>query len=176
MKRILLISGSREGHTHKINEFIGQQLGQVEIDHLSLNQAYNSQLDLSPYHAIVIGASIHYGYFPKELYSFIAKHLQKLQEIPSYFFGVCLTARKENKRSIENNLYMQKFLQKSPWQPKEAAVFAGALNYSILSFWDRNIIRFIMLLTKGDTDPKTNKVYTDWQDVTAFAKKIKDNF
>jgi len=37
---------------------------------------------------------------------------------------------------------------------------------------DRNIIRFIMWLTKGPTDPNTKVEFTDWQKVDEFAQQI----
>ncbi|RIY36736.1 menaquinone-dependent protoporphyrinogen IX dehydrogenase [Psittacicella gerlachiana] len=175
MTKVLLLSGTREGHTAKINDFIAQKLQEnqkIEILHLTLEQALQDNLDLSDFKAIVVGASIHYGHFPKALNHFVAKHLQELQTQPSYFFGVNLTARKAEKSSPQTNVYVRKFLKSTPWQPQQVAVFAGALNYAQLNFFDRNMIRFIMWLTKGDTDPKTNKVYTNWQAVTEFAQQI----
>nr|MBP8118998.1 menaquinone-dependent protoporphyrinogen IX dehydrogenase [Shewanella sp.] len=51
-------------------------------------------------------------------------------------------------------------------------VFGGNLNYQGYNALDRNIIRFIMWLTKGPTDPVTNVEYTDWQKVTEFGEQI----
>jgi len=46
------------------------------------------------------------------------------------------------------------------------------LNYQGYNALDRNIIRFIMWLTKGPTDPVTNVEYTDWQKVADFGEQI----
>ncbi|RIY31892.1 hypothetical protein CJP74_05915 [Psittacicella melopsittaci] len=175
MKKVLFLSGTREGHTAKINAFIAQELQKkqaIAVESYTLEQALEQKVDLASFNAIVIGASIHYGHFPKALNTLVQANLQTLAQVPSFFFGVNLTARKPEKRQVETNVYVRKFLQNTPWQPQAVGVFAGALNYSQLNFFDRNMIRFIMWLTGGDTDPQTNKVYTNWEDVEAFAQTI----
>ncbi len=67
--------------------------------------------------------------------------------MPSAFFAVNLTARKPEKRSPQTNAYTRKFLLSSPWQPKQCAVFAGALRYPRYRWFDRVMIRFIMKMT-----------------------------
>lgn len=193
MTKILLLHGSREGHTVKICNFIAQQLEQhdlfanttglgvqqLEISTLALADVVTdntTQFDLASFDVVVIGASIHYGHFPKALLEFVSKYHQELASKPSYFFGVNLTARKPEKRTVATNVYVRKFLQRSRWQPTQAFVFAGALNYSQLNWFDRTMIRFIMWLTKGDTDPATNKVYTDWQEVRKLVDAVAQNF
>jgi menaquinone-dependent protoporphyrinogen oxidase len=95
-----------------------------------------------------------------------------LESRPNGFFSVNLVARKPAKNKPETNPYVQAFLSKSPWQPHLVGVFAGDLNYPRYGAVDRNIIRFIMWLTKGPTDPKTSIEYTDWDEVRRFAEKI----
>jgi menaquinone-dependent protoporphyrinogen oxidase len=51
-------------------------------------------------------------------------------------------------------------------------VFAGDLHYQRYSAFDRNVIRFIMWLTKGPTDPQTQVEYTDWDAVERFAERF----
>ena len=78
------------------------------------------------------------------------------------------------KNQPETNPYLKKFLKEISWQPRQLAVFAGKLNYPIYSFWDKQIIRFIMWMTKGPTDPDTVIDYTDWNQVEAFGQLVND--
>jgi menaquinone-dependent protoporphyrinogen oxidase len=39
-------------------------------------------------------------------------------------------------------------------------------------FLDRTMIRFIMWMTKGPTDPNTNVEFTDWDQVAKFGLVI----
>jgi menaquinone-dependent protoporphyrinogen oxidase len=91
---------------------------------------------------------------------------------PSAFFSVNIVARKPNKNTPETNPYLKKFLKKISWQPPLLGVFAGKLNYPIYGPLDRLMIRFIMLITKGPTDPKTVVEFTDWANVEVFAHAV----
>lgn len=91
----------------------------------------------------------------------------------SGFFGVNMVARKPNKNTPETNLYTKKFLAKIAWKPAFTAVFAGALYYPQYNWFDRNMIRFIMLLGKGDTDVTKPVIeYTNWAKVDEFAEQF----
>jgi menaquinone-dependent protoporphyrinogen oxidase len=52
------------------------------------------------------------------------------------------------------------------------AVFAGKLDYPIYTFLDRQVIRFIMWMTKGPTDPQAVVEFTDWKKVDDFGRAI----
>ena len=53
-----------------------------------------------------------------------------------------------------------------------AAAFAGRLDYPRYRWLDRQIIRCIMWLTGGPTDPGTSIEYTSWESVDAFAARL----
>jgi len=91
---------------------------------------------------------------------------------PSAFFSVNIVARKPEKSRPETSPYVRKFLSQVSWRPTQAAVFAGKLDYSKYEFWDRTIIRFIMWMTRGPTDPATVVEFTDWGEVDAFGLAI----
>jgi menaquinone-dependent protoporphyrinogen oxidase len=127
---------------------------------------------INQYDKIVIGASIRYGAHHPHVYAFIKKNEYILKHKPSAFFSVNLVARKPGKSEPETNPYMKIFLKKILWKPKEAAVFAGKINYPEYGFIDRHIIRLIMWMTKGPTSFKTVAEFTNWAEVDAFGKRI----
>ena len=65
---------------------------------------------------------------------------------------------------------MQKFLQKSPWTPRDVKCIAGKVDYPNWSWLDTKMIQMIMKMTKGPTDPTTVIDYTDWEDVKSYAR------
>lgn len=68
---------------------------------------------------------------------------------------------------------MRKFLARTSWRPTCLAVFAGRLDYPHYRFFDRQMIRFIMWITKGPTDPSTVIEYLDWRAVdSGFVREI----
>ncbi len=177
MATILIIYSSTDGHTLKIckrlQSVIEQQEKQQEhqVVLVSINDAQLT--DLEQFDKIVIGASIRYGKHRPQVYGFIKKNINVLNRKPNAFFSVNIVARKPEKNRPETNPYIKKFLEKSPWQPKELAVFAGKIDYPKYSFLDRHIIRLIMWITKGPTDPKTVMEFTDWAEVDTFGRRVK---
>ena len=81
-------------------------------------------------------------------------------------------ARKPHKRLLENNNYVQKFLEEAGWQPSKINIMPGALEYPKYNFLDRSMIKFIMWMTKGEMDTSKTIDYTDWDEVRAFAEEI----
>jgi len=67
-----------------------------------------------------------------------------------------------------------KFLKQISWKPSNLAVFAGKLDYQKYGIFDRQMIRFIMWMTKGPTDPKSIIEFTNWEDVEKFAFSVCD--
>jgi menaquinone-dependent protoporphyrinogen oxidase len=103
---------------------------------------------------------------------FVNRYRKILADKPSAFFSVNIVARKPQKSRPETSPYVRRFLSQVSWRPTQAAVFAGKLDYSKYGFWDRTIIRFIMWMTRGPTDPTTVVEFTDWQQVDAFGLVI----
>lgn len=172
MSRILLLYSTTDGHTVKIcnrlQQVIEQQPHQVTL--ASVKDSHG--VELSSFDKIVIGASIRYGKHSPLVIDFIKRNAQLLDSKSNAFFSVNIVARKPEKNTPDTNPYMQKFLKQISWHPKKLAVFAGKLDYPRYGFLDRMMIRFIMLMTKGPTDPKTVVEFTDWRQVEEFAQII----
>jgi menaquinone-dependent protoporphyrinogen oxidase len=172
MKNTLILYSTTDGHTLTICQTLQTDLQEKghNVDMVPIKEGLS--LDLMAFDNIVIGASIRYGKHHESVYDFVHKHYAVLNAKPSVFFSVCLVARKPNRRTSENNPYVKKFLKKIPWKPTKVAVFAGKINYPIYGPLDRMMIRLIMYLTDGPTDPKTVEVFTDWDQVRALGETI----
>ena len=72
----------------------------------------------------------------------------------------------------ETNPYMKKFLELSGWKPDKLGVFAGKIDYPKYGFFDKQIIRLIMLITKGPTDTSQTYEFTDWEKVREFSRQL----
>lgn len=174
MAKILLLYSTVDGHTYKICQRIKTVIeAESPSDEVSVETIDAADdLDLESFDKIVIGASIRYGKHRPAVFRFIEQHLEVLEQRPNAFFTVNVVARKPDKNRPHSNPYMQKFLQSTPWQPRLLGVFAGKIDYQRYGFLDRNMIRFIMWLTKGPTDPATNIEFTLWSEVDAFAHQV----
>ena len=172
MTRILVVYSTTDGHTRHICERLQQVIaGQGDaVTVVALAQA--DGLDLPGFDKIVIGASIRYGKHQPQVASFIARHQALLETRPNAFFSVNIVARKPEKNQPDTNPYLVRFLRQISWKPKLLAVFAGRLDYPSYGAFDRFMIRLIMRLTHGPTDPKAVIEFTDWQQVDAFGRRV----
>jgi len=172
MSRILLVYSTTDGHTRRISERIRQVVEQAGHALTLRSVTEPAPADLELFDKIVLGASIRYGKHAPAVYDFVARHHDVLVSRPNAFFSVNVVARKPEKRAPESNPYLQKFLARIRWRPDQLAVFAGKIDYPKYRYIDRQLIRLIMLMTKGPTDPTTVIEYTNWDDVEAFARAL----
>ena len=120
----------------------------------------------------MIGASIRYGKHRPQVAAFLSAYREILEEKKTALFSVSIVARKPTRNTPGNNRYLQKLLRQIGWRPALLAVFAGRLDYPRYRFFDSLMIRLIMKLTGGPTDPSGTYEFTDWQQVDAFAARI----
>ena len=172
MANILILYSTTDGHTReiclrlqKVIENSGNQVTLIDINNAAA-------IELDSFDKIVIGASIRYGKHSPAVYEFIKANAPVLDARPNAFFTVNVVARKAGKNTPDTNPYLKKFLRQIAWKPKILAVFAGKIEYKRYGFLDRTMIRFIMWMTKGPTDPDTNIEFTDWDKVEEFGRTV----
>ena len=172
MANILILYSTTDGHTiqicKRLQSVIEKEGHQVELADLKDTPS----LDGKSFDKIVIGASIRYGKHQPLVSEFIANNQATLEAHPNALFSVNVVARKPEKNTPETNPYLVKFLKKIDWQPQNLGVFAGRIEYPALGFMDRTMIRFIMWMTKGPTDPTGTYEFTDWDKVEEFGQMV----
>ncbi|QSX40903.1 menaquinone-dependent protoporphyrinogen IX dehydrogenase [Shewanella cyperi] len=168
--KTLLIYSTVDGQTLSICERIrnccqaaGEQVSLVSLDKVG-------ELSLDDFDKVLVGASIRYGKHRPELLAFVNEHCERLAAKINAFFTVNVVARKPLKNTPDTNPYMKKFLLQSKWQPQQLEVFAGKISYPSYGFFDKQMIRFIMWLTKGPTDVTGTFDFTDWEQVQRFGE------
>lgn len=172
MASILIAYSTVDGHTRRICERLRARVEALGHQVTLLDLAEAEGHDLEPYERIVIGASIRYGKHRPSAVAYMQRNAALLNRKPGAFFSVNVVARKPAKNRPDTNPYVRKLLRRIAWRPDEAAVFAGRIDYPSLDWKDRTVIRFIMWLTRGPTDPKAVVEFTDWAQVDAFADVI----
>ncbi|GHT92511.1 protoporphyrinogen oxidase [Betaproteobacteria bacterium] len=172
MSAILILYSTVDGHTRTICERIAHRL-EAEGHSITLTRIEDAGgINLAAHDKIVIGASIRYGWHRRSVFEFIKANLPALERQPNAFFSVNIVARKPGKNRPETNPYLRIFLRRTRWKPQLLDVFAGRLDYPRYRPLDRLMIRFIMWLTRGPTDPATVVEFTDWARVDAFAGQV----
>ena len=174
MKTVLVLYMSRGGHTariaRRICEAIAEAGGRGEM--MDLNEAVHEGVDWDRYDVVALGAPVLYGTYDKSVFAFVGSQRAALEAKPNSFFNVSVVARTPEKATVEGNRYLQKFLQLSPWRPKDLKVIAGKVDYPSWAWHERFMIRLIMKYTHGPTDPTAVIDYTDWDDVRAYGRHL----
>lgn len=172
MARILIVYSTTDGHTREI---CNRLRGIIEQHGHQVTLASVSDLadeGLESYDTIVLGASIRYGKHRPAVVEFIERNAALLNRRASAFFSVSVVARKPAKSQPRTNPYVRKLLRRIAWRPRAVGVFAGKIDYPRYGALDRLIIRAIMWLTGGPTDPKAVVEFTDWRKVEEFGDVI----
>ena len=171
MRKIGIIYSTADGHTKHICEKLERIIVEQKLN-VDLFSITDFNKNITDYDTIVIGASVRYGKHSSSIIKFMINNKSDLQSIRTIFFSVNLVARNDDKNTPETNPYLIKFLKTIKWTPETLDVFAGRLDYSIYTFFDRVMIRLIMKLTKGPTKTESAIEYTDWNRVQKLGEKI----
>ncbi len=174
--RTAIYFATRDGQSRRIAEHIFCRLtysGNLPAPRdLALSLPDSSELAEAS--LIVLVAAVRYGKHLPETDHFLAAYQALTSSPPLALASVNLSARKPDKTSVGGNPYLRKLIARHRLTPALAVAFAGRLDYRRYHWLDRQIIRFIMLLTGGPTDPKTCIEYTSWNAVDEFAAGIVD--
>ena len=168
-----LFYATRDGQSQRIAERIANRLVDHGILALPRNLALASPDPPRPAtRLVVVVAAVRYGLPLPEAERFLASY-QEWREPPELvLLSVNLTARKPGKDTVEGNVYLRKSIARHRLAPALALAIAGRLDYSRYGWLDRQLIRFIMRLTGGPTDPATCIEYTPWHVVDEVALRI----
>ncbi len=169
---LLIIYATTDGHTAEISDRLRNvaEAGGATVTVAELPA--DGKYDIQPYDRVVVGASIRYGKHKPEVKKFIDANQPTLEAKDAAFFSVNAVARKPAKKTAETNPYVRKFLAKIDWQPKTVGIFGGKIEYPKYGWLDRNMIRFIMWMGKGPTDPTGTFEFTDWDAVEQFGRDV----
>ena len=171
-----LYYATRDGQSRRIAEHIFRHLAESEMlappQDLALTRPAPAELAAAS--MVVLVAAVRYGRHLPEADRFLAAYRSLKSPPPLALASVNLTARKPAKTTAAGNTYLRKVIARHRLAPALAVAFAGRLDYRRYGWLDRQIIRFIMLLTRGPTNPDTCIEYTSWRAVDEFAARIAD--
>jgi len=172
MAKVLLLYSTTDGHTVEICKRLRSVIEEAGDSVELVNLIDRPTLEGREFDKVVIGASIRYGKHQPTVYEFIKNNQAALESHPNALFSVNVVARKPGKNTPETNPYLKKFLKQIMWQPQNLGVFAGKISYPDYDFVDKQMIRFIMWMTKGPIDPTATIEFTDWDKVDEFARTV----
>ena len=177
MLRLLVVFTTDDGHTAKIAERIASALGHadcaVEVCDLARSRP---ERPIDEYDGVIAGGPLHGGKHHPQLVKFASQNCGALNEQPSAFFSVSLSAAGNVEQQGDATRCLNEFLDETGWKPCATAIVAGALLYRNYGFFKRWMMKMIVKRGgTGDTDTSRNYVYTDWDAVDDFATKFTDH-
>lgn len=173
---IALYYATHDGHSRRIAEHIARRLAEHDliVSPQELTATPPAAADLANASVVVLVAAVRYGRHLPQAERLLATYAALDAPPPLAFASVNLTARKPGKTTATGSAYVRKVIARYRLAPAVAVAFAGRLDYRRYTWRDRQIIRFIMLLTGGPTDPDTSVEYTSWPAVDEFAARVAD--
>ena len=161
-KRVLVTYGTKYGATAEIAEKIGQVLRQagLQADILPADRAG----DPSNYQAVVLGSGVYIGRWRKEAVRFVQQNEKVLASRPVWLFSSGPTGEGDPSELVQGWRFpgsLQASIDKI--QPRDIAVFHGAIDLERLSFIEKWMIKNVGAPV-GD--------YRDWQAVASWATTI----
>jgi menaquinone-dependent protoporphyrinogen oxidase len=169
-----LFYASRDGQSRRIAERIAARLagrGIVAQPH-DLGAGLPAPGALAQARLVVVVAAVRYGKHLREAERFLAFYRKQNAPPPLVLLSVSLVARKPGKDTVEGNAYLRKSIARHRLSPAFAMCFAGRLDYARYGWLDKQIIRLIMKLTGGPTEPDACVEYTAWDVVDDTARRI----
>ena len=165
---------SHDGQTRKIAEYIAKKLsyGDLRVVAEDLATTPTAEEALAQKELLVVIGAIRYGFHLRPADRFLATYRRSGSQAPLVVISVNLTARKAKKKTAAGNAYLRHWLQWHKLRPIYAVAIAGKLDYPNYGWFDRTMIRLIMTITGGPTDPSAVVEYTSWDEVDAAAAKI----
>jgi len=166
---------TREGQTRKIAEYLASDLCALGVDSVAVNvdSPEARTVDWASVRGVVLGASIHVGKHEKEAVAFVREHRAQLNERPSAFFSVSLSAGSSHPEEVKAAAALaQAFIEETGWYADEVVSLAGLLAYTKYGFVKRQVLRQIAKREGASTDTSRDHEYTDWDKVNQLAERI----
>ena len=169
-----LYYATHDGQARRIAERIAGRLAEkgIPASPLDLAARLPAAEDLAAARLATIVSAVRYGRHLPQTRQFLAIYQTLPAPPPLAFLSVCLAARKPGRDTAEGNPYLRKAIARHRLAPVLALAVAGRLDYPRYGWLDRQMIRFIMTLTGGPTDPGASIEYTAWNVVDDFARRI----
>ena len=178
---ILIVYGSKYGSTQDIAERIGKELREngFLVDCINFNKekrkkAYN----LEKYSGFILGSGIYAGAWTPKIKKFIKKNVSILKQKPIAAFAVCGETHNIERKEIARINYVDKYLAKFGIIPDFGIAFAGVLDLSSTSPYNKLELKIVRLINKKDISVLRygRNDFRNWENVLQFTKDFAQFF
>jgi menaquinone-dependent protoporphyrinogen oxidase len=158
--RILVAYASKVGSTGEVASFIGEVLNNgatVDV------QPIEKVTDVNVYQAVVVGSAIRAGRWISAATDFVKTHQSYLSQTPTAYFTCCMTLHEDTE---ENRKKAVDFMAPvcDLVTPVDMAAFAGKMDYSKISFFERFMVTKVFSTPEGD--------FRNWDAIRAWTNSL----
>jgi menaquinone-dependent protoporphyrinogen oxidase len=164
---VLIVYGTTEGQTRKIAEWTARRIRERRHEAELLDSAALVSEDIEKYDAFLIAASVHQEYHQETITNFVIAHLKMLENKPSAFISVSLSAvLKEGGTDAQE--YVDRFVSVTGWRPRMTLLLGGALRLTEYDYFQEQVVKFIVLKHGGAPGTERDREFTDWNVLASF--------
>lgn len=169
---VLIVYGTTEGHTQKIAERAGARLREqghtVEIRNA---ETLEPSFDLATFDAVIVGASVHQDRYQEPVSDFVSARREQMNSKPTAFISVSLSvvldeAKDEAKACVDG------FMTSTGWKTQNVLLLGGAVRGSEYDYFQRQIVKFIVMKRGRLADLTRDYEFTDWNALDGFIDKF----
>ncbi len=165
--KVLVAYASQYGSTSEVAAAVGEVFCEqgTAVDVKQLTNIH----DLTPYQAVILGSPIRSEAWTPEAVAFVEAHQAALSQLPVAYFLTCMTLglagdTPEVRQRVAG--YLDPVRAQIPAvQPVDVGLFAGALDYSKMSYAMQGLYR---AFAEDDTDGD----YRDWTAIRTWAAEV----
>lgn len=171
--RIAVVYTTTHGHTGRIAARLAETMAAEGADVEVVTADEEAMPLVKRSDAIVVAGSVHRGAHQHELREFVRRHRRVLQDMPSAFVSVSLTAAEDDEElRAETRRVIDEFVEDTGWTPDVQTAAAGAFQFSKYNPFERLIMRLVARQHDIAIDPHRDMELTDWDALDAFAREF----
>lgn len=173
MANVLILYANQQGQTQTIADFIADAL--KDEGHSAMVSSIEVLTQLNNFDAVILGASIYRGRYPKGLKKYIQDHKKQLKLLPSAFFSVCPKYSKTDEiQQQQAQTHLDKLLAETNWHPDISSSFAAALRFSPYVFFKTKVMKAIAKREHLQADTEQDSEYGNLEKVVRFSLRFSD--
>ena len=159
-EKILIAYATKSGSTEEVAEAIAKTF-EEEGTPTEVKPAWDAP-DPAEYRAVVVGSPLYSGKLLSDAAIFINRHKEKLVEMPTALFIVCLVMSRPTERSVQKVIRQTRPMVEL-LRPRDVGLFAGSLHYKDVGFFNRILLR-LMKVPEGD--------FRNWDTIHRWAREV----
>lgn len=165
---VLIVYGTTEGHTQKIAARIDARLREQGHTVETRNaETLGPSFDLGKFDAVIVGASVHQDRHQEPVSDFVTACREQMNSKPTAFISVSLSAVLDEARD-EAQACVDRFMTSTGWKTHNVLLLGGAVRGSAYDYFQRQIVKFIVMKRGGLADMTRDYEFTDWNALDGF--------